>query len=87
VRFVDHFVLSIAHLIILPNMLFSRRKQDRLIVYTPCSENSDIFVFFTYFSQFLYKVYETFNAYPLVNISTDGNLILTESVKILCVVA
>jgi len=38
-------------------------------------------MFTIYFSQFLDKFYETFSVYPEVNMSTDSDLILTESVK------
>jgi len=41
---------------------------------------------FIYFSQFWDKFYETFSEYAYVNMSTEGNLILTESVNILCAV-
>jgi len=44
-------------------------------------KKSNIFIFTIYFSQFLGKFYETFSEYPSVNMSTDSNLILTESVK------
>ena len=35
-----------------------------LLLYTPCSEKSNIFIFTIYFSQFLGKSYETFSEYP-----------------------
>ena len=45
-----------------------------------------IVCFSIYFSQFLDKFYETFSEYEKVNMSSDANLILTESVNILCAV-
>jgi len=49
--------------------------------YTVFRKKSNIFIFTIYFSQFLGKFYETFSEYTSVNMSTDSNLILTESVK------
>jgi len=55
---------------------------------TPCSEKKWYLCFSVNFSQFLDKFYEIFSEYRQVKVSTDGNLILTKSVKYsLCIYA